>query len=207
MLKKANTLARKISIWHFVFVLIISAAASIWLLRQNNLQMLVLRDAVTAIDTETGDINQTQPKLEELGNFVLNHMNTDMGAPLELPGAYNTAVEQVRKRVEESGSANSAIYAEAQTICEDPFILLPARAQCIQDYVSSHAAPGSDAEELEFPDKALYSYAFSSPAWSPDLAGFAVLVSFLSLLSVMLLAVTRGLLPVLNRWIDSDPLE
>lgn len=188
-------------------VFILFAGASVWLLRQNNLHMVHLRQEVIEIDAATGDINQVAPKLEELGNYVLNHMNTDMGSPLELPGTYNTAVEQIRKEVAASGSANSAVYAQAQQVCENPNVLLTVRAQCIQDYVTANAAPGTSVQNLEFPDKALYSYSFSSPTWSPDFAGFSVLITILSFIIVLLLLLSRALIPALSRWVDNDPLE
>jgi hypothetical protein len=169
--------------------------------------MLQLRDEVLRVDDETGDISKVAPLIEDLGNYVLNHMNTNLGSAIELPGTYATAVEKIRKQVEKSGSANSKIYAEAQKKCEDPFIPLPSRAQCIQDYVLANAKPGTDVRELEFPDKSLYSYSFASPFWSPDLAGFSVLISVFSLLAVVFLVLTRILVPVLSKIIDRDPLE
>lgn len=193
----------QIGVWHFAVLFIIFAPFSAWLLRQNNLRMIELRNEVIAEDAESGNIDKLAPKIEILGNYVLNHMNTDMGAPLELPGTYNAAVEKIRKKVAASGSANSAVYAEAQSICEDPNVLLTVRAQCIQDYVTNHAAAGSDPEELEFPDKALYSYSFSSPAWSPDLAGISLLIAGLSLVTFAALFILKVSSIVIAR----DPLE
>ena len=188
-------------------IFVVFLTASIWLLRQNNLHMVHLRQEVIEVDAETGDINQVAPRLERLGNFVLTRMNTDMGAPLELPGTYNEAVEEIRQSVAASGSANSAVYAQAQQVCENPSVLLTVRAQCIQDYVTTNAAPGTAIQNLQFPDKALYSYSFSSPVWSTDYAGFSVLVALLSFMVLLVQFTARFVLPALQRWIDDDPLE
>ena len=200
-------LHEKLRIWHFLILIIISVPLSGWLLRQNNLTMLELRDKVLQVDEETGDIAQIEPHIKELGNYILSHMNTNTGL-IYLPGAYNAEVERIRLEAEQSGSANGEIYAEAQRVCEDPNVLLTARAQCVQDYVIANAAPGTDAiTELRFPDVALFSYSFSSPRWSPDLAGLSVLFAGLNIVIFGVLLVTRVIGPFLGRVIDRDPLE
>lgn len=189
-----------------LIIFVISTLGSVWLLRQNNLHMVHLRDEALVLD-EMGDAAGAASKIEELGNHVLNHMNTNMGGPLDLPVLYNTAVEEIRREVELSGSANSSVYAQAQQVCEDPNVLLQVRAQCYQDYVTANARPGTPVQELVFPDKALYSYSFASPLWSADAAGLSVLVAALSFILFAGLIVGRYVVPLLNRWIDSDPLE
>ncbi len=207
MTKLVKLLSEKLRIWHFLILVVVSVPLSGWLLRQNNLKMIELRDQVISIDEETGDLAQIEPRIKELAEYVFGHMNTDAGQ-VALPGAYNTEVERIRAAAEASGSANSAIYGEAQRECEDPFIPLPARAQCVQDYVVAHAAPGTDPVlELEFPDVSLFTYSFAAPLWSPDLAGFSVLVAALDSLILILLVISRVVLPFFGRMIDRDPLE
>lgn len=189
----------------FVFVLFM-APISAYLLRQNNLKMIELRQVVLEIDEQTGDIEKVEPELNKLANFVLNHMNTDLGR-VDLPGTYNAAIETLRQEAQASGNGNASIYAQAQKVCEDPNVLLTARAQCVQDYVLKNAAPGTDAIDLKFPDKTLYSYSFSSPVWSPDLAGFSLLITILSVFLLAMLIVARFILPLISRLIDQDPLE
>ena len=93
------------------FALILSLPLSAFFLRQNNLKMLELRDEVVRIDAQTGDLEQIAPALDELRSYVLTHMNADLGDNgLQLPGAYNVAVEQARQRAEASGSVNRDIY-------------------------------------------------------------------------------------------------
>ena len=79
-------------------------------------------------------------------------------------------------RAQETG-ADPQVYIDAQRICEDPNVVLTVRAQCIQDYVSANAPEGTDPEELEFPPKELYIYDFRSPSWSPDIAGWSIVIS------------------------------
>lgn len=203
----ANLLMDRLKIRHFLVIFIISLPLSAFLLRQNNLMAVELRDKVLSVDEDTGDINQVAPHLEELRSYILSHMNTNMGT-VELPGTFNSAVERLRIAAENSGTANGGIYADAQRVCEDPSVVLAARAQCIQDYVVSNSRPGTDAVlELNFPDKSLYAYSFISPTWSPDLAGFSTLLSISSFIVLVFLFVTRVVSPFLGRIIDRDPLE
>lgn len=207
MRKVVDILFEKLRIKHFLIAFVLSLPLSAYLLRQNNLTMLELRDTVLQVDEETGDIAQIEPHLTELANYVLNHMNTDAGR-IELPGAFNAAVEELRINAQSSGSADAGIYVQAQEQCENPNIPLTARAQCIQDFVVANSAPGSDAIlELEFPDKSLFTYSFASPTWSPDLAGFSVLLSCVLAVVVAFLTMTRVIAPLLGRIIDRDPLE
>jgi hypothetical protein len=47
---------------------------------------------------------------------------------------------------------------------------------CIQQYVQSHS---KTAVTATIPD-ALYKFSFVSPSWSPDLAGWSLLIALLS---------------------------
>lgn len=203
---------RKLSLAFSTPVLIgalpILVALSIWLLRQNNLTMVELRQTVIKVDTETGDINKVEPHLVALGNYVLGHMNTDLGGPVELPGSYNTAVERAREKAEASGTASGEVYKKAQQRCENPNIPLTARAQCIQEYVLSNAAPGVDAKELEFPDKTLYSYSFAAPRWSADWAGLVVLAACVVFVVLSWRIWGRVVWPSIVRWNErTNPLQ
>ncbi len=196
----------KIKVWHFLLFFVLSIPISAYLLRQNNLKMLSLRDQVLQVDSETGDITKIAPYIKELGNYVLNHMNTNFGR-IELPGTFNKEVDKIRKAAEISGAVDAKIYKRAQIKCEDPYIPLTARAQCIQDYVVSNAKQGTNISDLVFPDKSLFSYSFVSPTWSPDFAGFSVVLSIVSAMTVIFIGFTRVLLPVISKVIDKDPLE
>lgn len=191
---------------HFAAVALVGIPLSVWLLRQNNLHMVHLRDEVIVLDRQSSE-QATKEKLEELGEYVLGHMNTDMGAPIELPGAYSRAVKRIQEKAASSGDINSDVYAKAQEVCEDPNVLLPVRAQCVQDYVSQNARPGTSVDQLEFPDKALYSHSFISPKWSFDFAGIVVLITAMSAVAAVALFIYELIAPIFSRMIENDPLE
>lgn len=197
----------KLKWWQYGLVFIVSLPIAGFFLRQNNLMMLELRDAVVKIDQETGDINQIEPLLTELRDYVFTHMNASLPAPLELPGSFNVSVEKARKKAEDSGSANGEIYKKAQAECERIEIPLSVRAECIQNYVISNAKPGTDAEQLDLPPKEQFVYSFVSPSWSLDLAGIATLLSSLLFVLAFARLSLDVLIPKLTNYITEQPLE
>jgi len=153
-----------------------------------------LRDAVIAADERAGD---TETALRDLREYVYSHMNTDLTTengirpPIQLKFRYERLVEAEKKRVADS---NSQIYTEAQAVCEQRF---PAglsgrgRVPCIEQYVSQNGV-----REQPIPDS-LYKFDFVSPWWSPDLAGWSIVVSLLFLG----LFITRF---AVERWVKSE---
>lgn len=160
-------IVESIKTWHLAVLLVVLFSASVWALRNNsqNLEPYLLK--VVAADKTDKGIDEA---LRDLGNYISQHMNTTLNEPIQLAYSYNRAAQDVIN--DAKATANGSIYKKAQTVCEDPNVLLSVRAACIQDYVLEHAKPGQEPASLEFPDKALFTYSFSSPAWSPDLAGW-----------------------------------
>jgi hypothetical protein len=148
------------------------------------MKMLELRKAVYTADSQNTDVEVV---LNNLRSFVHGHMNTNLRsgmsgdeAPIQLVNRFNGAVAAEQARVASQGSANK-VYVEAQNQCEKSSLSLTARAQCIQDYVSSH---GTNLPPLNLPPKEFYTFDFVSPIWSPDLAGFSMLISVLLLIAI-----------------------
>jgi hypothetical protein len=149
--------------------LVISSGVGVYALRQNNFTMIGLRKAVDAADRADSDI---EAALNNLRQFVYGHMNTDLRSgdstepPIQLVNEFNRAVEAEQARIAAlTGEANQ-VYVDAQRQCEVSSIPLTVRAQCIQDYVSTHA---TNVPQLVLPPKDIYIFDFASPSWSPDL--------------------------------------
>ena len=171
---------KSISPWYFLALFAISLIVGIYALRQNNLTMIKLRDAVTAADQADGDV---EAALRDLRGFVYSHMNTDLASrnqvrpPIQLKYRYERLV---KAQQEQLSVQNAKIYTDAQAYCEklypESFSGGP-RVPCIQDYVINHGV-----EVQPIPD-ALYKFDFVSPRWSPDLAGWSLVASaiFMSL--------------------------
>ncbi len=176
---------RTASSWYFVVGLVVSLGLAIVSLRNNNLTALQFRDRVNQVDKDNGDV---EAALKELREYVYGHMNTNLS---DGPNAIKPPI-QLKYRYERLWQAanvtpdNSKVYTDAQSYCEktQPQGFYGAsRLDCIQDYVVNHGQPASTIQSI--PDS-LYKFDFASPVWSPDLAGWSLLlVGVFSLLLVV----------------------
>ena len=148
-------------------------------LRNNNLQMIRLREQVFTAD-EKGD--HVEQALDNLRAFVYSHMNTNLNSgglsikpPIQLKYTYDRLVSAEKQRV---SAKTTAIAADATKYCEahHPAGHIQERAKCVQQYISDRPV----AEQTV--PKELYQFDFVSPIWSPDVAGFSLLLSIVLLL-------------------------
>lgn len=160
--------------WWFFAAAAICLAVSVFALRANNMQMVKLRDAVYAADKNNGDV---QKALTDLQRYVTAHMNTNLSGgntsvypPIQLKYTYD------RLRAANLQTSNEQVYSDAQKQCEaqnSTDFSGRNRVPCIEQYVEAHGVKGKP-----IPD-AMYKFDFISPTWSPDLAGWSMLASFL----------------------------
>lgn len=165
---------RPLNPWYLLVIALIFGGISIYGMRQNNLTMLKLRDQVFAADKSGGDV---EGALRNLREFIYSHMNTNLNTgtsvkpPIQLKYTYDRLVQAEKDRV---GTANTQIYTDAQHHCE---ALYPGsfsggpRVPCITDYVNTHGV-----KQQPIPDS-LYKFDFVSPAWTPDLAGWSLVIA------------------------------
>lgn len=156
------------------------------------MHMVELRQAVYKADEHNTDVAGA---LQNLQAYVTTHMNTNLNSgattvypPIQLKYTYERLLAQGQ------GSLNGEqLYAEAQRQCEaqnSADFSGRNRVPCIEQYVQTH---GGGAQMAQVPD-ALYKFDFVSPKWSPDLAGWSLVVAVLSWL---LFIVTW----IANRWL------
>jgi hypothetical protein len=164
----------RIKSWQIAMVMILAIIGSVWGLRSNNLTMIHLRNQVLAADASGKNI---QKPLSNLSTFVFHHMNSSVN-DLELVNSYNRDVADLAAKAK-TAKGQPNIYQQAQNVCEQAGEMITTIAQCAQNYVLTHL-PKSKTATVKFPDKTLYSYSFASPKWSPDLAGFSLVIAMLS---------------------------
>jgi len=177
--------------WYFLVIAIVSGVICIFALRANNEHMAKLRAAVYAADKNNTDV---QKPLQDLQAYVTTHMNTSLSAgssiypPIQLKYTYERLTSAQR---EAFSQANSQLYSQAQAYCEQQNSVDFSgrnRVPCIEQYVQSH----SSQQFPNVPDS-LYKFAFVSPTWSPDLAGWSLVVAVLSSLAFLILFTYRRL--------------
>ncbi|HEU5005203.1 MAG TPA: hypothetical protein VFT49_03915 [Candidatus Saccharimonadales bacterium] len=167
----------------FLLLLIISSLTAIFALRHNNETMISLRDKVYAADKDGGDVNAA---LNNLRKYVYGHMNTNLSSggnavkpPIQLKYTYERLEAQAQ-----AAANNSGLYTAAENYCQSQ---IPTgfsgryRISCVQDYIMSHG--GSQAAAIP---AGLYEFDFASPSWSPDLAGWSLVVSALTLVGFLI---------------------
>jgi hypothetical protein len=174
ILRELSKIPARPLLYLFVAVSLVCVVA----LRQNNQQMVKLRDAVYAADKNNGDVTTA---VNNLRGYVYGHMNTDLSSgnnnikpPIQLQYTYQRLYNAQLNQVQ---SANQQIYTDAQFYCHSsaPANSVQAQLTCIQNYAVNHGVSNAN---INIP-AGLYEFDFASPAWSPDLAGWSLLLSFI----------------------------
>ncbi len=156
---------------------VVFVALSIFGLIRNSQGAVERYDALKAVDESGGDVESA---LNDLRTYIYSHMNTRIGSelglrpPIQLSGTYERLVEAERERV---SKINSALEPKAITYCEarkpDGFSGRY-RLDCIEEYKDENGAKEQPIED-DF-----YKFDFAPPRWSPDLAGFSILIAVIS---------------------------
>src|SRR5258708_28662788 len=181
------TKVRPIRPLYFLLAGIVFLVIGVMALRGNDLQMVTLRSAVYDADKNNSGVVLA---LQNLQVYVTSHMNTELSTgsdapypPIQLQYTYDRAVLAAGQA---ATAANSQIYTDAQHYCErlDPTDFSGRnRVPCVQLYIQNHGV------KLPTIPHSLYNVDFSSPSWSPDLAGWSLLLAALSLLAAASLLV------------------
>lgn len=168
---------KTVSYWYLLVGFFVIGGLFIYTNRANNLEMIRLRANVFLVDEANGDVEQS---LRDLRTHIYAHMNTSLAdnstsiyPPIQLKSTYERLVAAERTRV---AAVNEKTYTDAQIVCERQFpvgLANSGRIPCIEDYVSQR---GVQEQPIA---KELYQFDFVSPAWSPDLAGWSLVLTFI----------------------------
>ncbi|HKX72442.1 MAG TPA: hypothetical protein VJM32_00315 [Candidatus Saccharimonadales bacterium] len=193
------TTIKRVRTWQLFVLVAVFAVMSAFFLRQNNLQMIELRNLVKQAD-ETGQ--GIDIALMNLQNYVSGHMNTDLGDGLALQYSYERAYTAAVDAAAKSSNPNSAIYAQAEAACRPVFQRtrsFPAYTQCAAD-ILSRLAPGQDAlSNLKTPSPDLYRFNYASPVLSFDLAGLTVVLTLVAVIALIFRLVSYYVLRAILR--------
>jgi hypothetical protein len=159
-------------------------------LRTNNTTSGELYQRVQSADEANAGIAEA---LSALQLHVATHMNASPlpqlgdNAPVQLSRSYERAKAAEVARVT---AERERVTKEGIAVCEAQFgtSQLTVRSQCIADYGAAH--PVQPEREI-IAD--LYRYDFVSPIWTPDKAGWLVLVAIVLAASLVLRIVSKVL--------------
>lgn len=181
------TVLKRVKTWQLLILLVVLATIAAFLLRQNNLRMIELRNVVTKADEENGDIKTA---LLDLQKYVSHHMNTSLGNGIYLQETYQRAYTAAVQQAVTATNPQAKLYEQVEVECRPVYQRtksFPAYTLCAKEKLDT-LAPSQDAlASLKTPPVDLYHYNFVSPLISFDGAGIFVLLTGV----VGLLIVTR----------------
>lgn len=177
---------QRVKTWQLIIVLIIVGFVAATFLRLNSIGMVQRRDAVIAADKE-GNNDAIINRLYDLQQFVSAHMNTDLGRGVYLEHSYNRDLQDWQQNQYGDANPNGNIYKKAQEICAPQFSNYSyAYLQCTTNELAKFPAAADPATDTSKPRQEAYIHAFTAPIWSPDFAGWSVLVFGVVLLLIII---------------------
>lgn len=173
--KRSIKQLQRVKTWQLIILLILTSFIAATFLRLNNIGMIERRNAVLAAD-EAGDSESTINRLYDLQRYVSAHMNTDLGKGIYLESSYNRDKQALLDTASADSNPNGNIYKKAQEVCAPQFSRYSAAyVACTTSELAKYPAASELSSAVKLPQD-LYLHVFVSPLWSPDFAGWSVLV-------------------------------
>ena len=171
--------------WQLVVLLVLFGFVAATFLRLNNIGMSQRRDAVYSAD-KAGDPAVIQERLYDLQRYAAEHMNADTGS-IYLENQYKRDSERIIDAASgNNGNPNGNIYKKAQEVCAPKFSSYSqAYLQCTVNYLAQYAPADNPTSVVALPKADTYRHSFASPLWSPDFAGFSVLICLLIVIMII----------------------
>lgn len=152
-------------------------------LRLNNIGMIERRNAVISAD-KAGDNEVTQARLFDLQRYSASHMNADSGA-VYLSEQYDRDTKKAIAAASAAGGADN-INTKADAVCKAQHAgYSQAYVQCFAAELAKYPSGMNAPDKANLPSSELYRHSFSSPIWSPDFAGFGVVICILITLVIL----------------------
>ncbi len=191
---------QRIKTWQLVILFILSCFVSATFLRLNNIGMVERRAAVLSAD-DAGNSETTINRLYDLQRYISAHMNTDMGNNFSLESSYKRDYQAALDAAANDSNPNGNIYKKAQEVCAPQFTRYSyAYLQCTTGELAKYPAASDPASSVKEPLVNTYRHTFVSPLWSPDFAGWSVLISLMLAVMIVVRLVAIGILrAVLHR--------
>lgn len=190
---------QRVKTWQLIIMLIIVGFVAATFLRLNSIGMVQRREAVINADKQ-GDQADTVDRLYDLQRFVAAHMNTELGRGVYLEQSYNRDLQNWQENQYGASNPNGNIYKKAQEVCAPQFSRYSyAYLQCTTNELAKFPAAADPASDTSKPRQEAYIHSFSAPVWSPDFAGWSILVFGVILLLILIRLISLGILQLMLR--------
>lgn len=192
---------QRVKTWQLLILLILMVFMSATFLRLNNIGMVQRRTAVMDADNDLNFSNQKiSDRLVDLQRYVTSHMNTDMGAGVYLEASYKRDVQAAYAAASNDSNPNGNIYKKAQEVCAPRFTSYSnAYLQCTISELNKYPSSNNLISSANLPQQYLYLHAFVSPLWSPDFAGWSVLICIAILTMIIIRSTSVMILKLILR--------
>jgi hypothetical protein len=182
---------QRVKTWQLLVLLILAGFLAATFLRLNNIGMIQRRDAVLTADKE-GDINVIQSRLYDLQRYVVEHANANTGT-FYLEYQYRRDAQKAVDAASNDSNPNGNINAKAEAVCKPQYtVWSQAYVQCFTDELAKYPPSPDPAQNVTLPSVDLYRHSYDAPLWSPDFAGWSLVVC--AGIVVMIIARLIGLL-------------
>jgi hypothetical protein len=190
---------QRVKTWQLLILLILAGFLSATFLRLNNIGMVERRAAVVSAD-EAGNQDDLVTRLYDLQRYVSSHMNTDMGKGVYLEASYKRDSQKILDAASSEQNPNGNIYQKAQDVCAPKFSgYSAAYLQCTTSELAKYPAATDLLSAAKLPSADSYLHAFVSPLWSPDFAGWSLVVCGVLALMIVARLVSLGILKLMLR--------
>lgn len=187
----------QIKTWQLVLLLLLMVFITATFLRLNNIGMIQRREAVLSADKNSTDPTIIQTRLYDLQRYVASHMNADMGT-IYLEGQYKRDSQKAIDAASDDSNPNGNVFRRAQEICAPRYANLggysQAYQQCVVSELESFSPAGNPQSSVTLPKADQYRYSYATPVWSPDFAGFSVLICIAILFLIIARLIALGVL-------------
>lgn len=190
---------QRVKTWQLLVLLILAAFISATFLRLNNIGMVERRTAVIDAD-KAGDEQATVKRLYDLQQYVSAHMNTDLGKGVYLESTYQKDSQAALNAASNDQNPNGNIYKKAQEVCAPRFShYSTAYLQCTTSELAKYPASSNLIGAVKLPSASAYLHDYESPVWSPDFAGWSVVVCAILVLMILARLISLGILKLMLR--------
>lgn len=190
---------QRVKTWQLFVLLILAAFIAATFLRLNNIGMVERRTAVIAAD-KAGKQEDIIRRLYDLQQYVSAHMNTDLGKGVYLESTYQQDSQKALNAASNDQNPNGNIYKKAQEVCAPRFNhYSTAYLQCTTSELAKYPASSDLIGAVKLPSASAYLHDYESPVWSPDFAGWSVVVCVVLVLMILARLISLGILKLMLR--------